>query len=372
MTAAPMVVDITQWYGPTTGGIRTYLQAKAAWAARRGVAHAVIAPGPGDGEARLAESRLMLVRGRTPTERWGYRVSLRSRGVLRALDDLRPDVVVVHDALAFPMTVAEWAHRRGASLVVMCHSHLEAAVNGLPGPLAAPMRGALAAVQRRAFGAGEVVMVASRALGARVAADTDVPVRVSPLGVDVGLFRSAMPDPLLRERLAGSAPLLLYAGRLSTEKRIDLLVPMLARVDRGAVLVVAGDGAARPRLERAAVRAGVRDRMVLLGHVADRERLARLMATADCFVHPNPDEPYGLAPVEAAVAGCRVVAARTVGSADVLDRCGAVLVTPGDAGALAAGVQRALLRPRATPDTAELTWDHTFDGEWRLYERMRA
>ena len=46
--------------------------------------------------------------------------------------------------------------------------------------------------------------------------------------------------------------------------------------------------------------------------------LARLMATGDCFVHPNPDETYGLAPLEALATGTRVVAARGGGLRDQL------------------------------------------------------
>ncbi len=372
MSAPASVVDVTQWYAPSSGGIRTYLRAKAGWAERQGLAHAVIATAARDEETTLAGSPLTLLRGRTPTRRWGYRVALRSHGVVDALDRLQPEVVVVHDALAFPGTLALWARRNGATLVVMCHSHLEAAVNGLPGAVARPLRAGLRVVQRRALEAGDVVVVASEDLRRRVAADTDVPVRVAPLGVDVRVFRSAQPDPVLHDRLAGDAPLLLYAGRLSSEKRVDLLAPMLARLGPTTTLVVAGEGAARPRVERAAARAGLSDRVRFLGHVGDRERLARLMATADCFVHPNPDEPFGLAPVEAAVAGCRVVAPHTVGSADILRRCGAVLVDPGDPEALARGVLTALTRPRPPPDSSELTWDHTFAAEWRMYAELRA
>jgi alpha-1,6-mannosyltransferase len=39
--------------------------------------------------------------------------------------------------------------------------------------------------------------------------------------------------------------------------------------------------------------------MVLLGHVADRKELAELLANSDAFIHPNPREPFGIAPLEA-------------------------------------------------------------------------
>src|SRR5690606_11229382 len=51
--AAPFaLLDITKFYGPATGGIRTYLHAKAAWTAGRpGIRHAVVVPGAADGVA---------------------------------------------------------------------------------------------------------------------------------------------------------------------------------------------------------------------------------------------------------------------------------------------------------------------------------
>jgi glycosyltransferase involved in cell wall biosynthesis len=121
---------------------------------------------------------------------------------------------------------------------------------------------------------------------------------------------------------------------------------------------------------RCAARLGVAGRIRLLGHVAQRDRLAALMATADCFVHPNPAEPYGLAPLEALAAGCRVVAPDAAGSRETLSGRGAVLVPPGDPVALAAGVQAALDRPRPRPDLGDLAWDRTFAREWRCYRAL--
>jgi alpha-1,6-mannosyltransferase len=166
--------------------------------------------------------------------------------------------------------------------------------------------------------------------------------------------------------------MLLYAGRLSSEKRVDLLVPTLALLERPAVLALAGSGAAERRVWRAARRLGVDDRLRPLGHVASRERLAALMATADCFVHPNPAEPFGLAPLEALAAGCRVVAPDAAGSAETLAGRGAVLVAPGDPAALAGGVERALSQPRPQPPLDDLSWERAFEAEWEVYRGLAA
>ena len=367
------VVDLTQWYSPVSGGIRTYLRAKAEWAAREGMPHAAVVTGAVEGDETVAASVFHRVRGRSPSRSWGYRVALRPRPVIASLERLEPDVVVLHDALAFPAAVAQWCARRGVAVAMLCHSDLALGGAGLPTPLRRPAMALLGAVQRRALRAPGIVLVASDAARRRISAPAGVSVVRSPLGIDLGVFSRAAPDPALRARLApGGEALLLYAGRLSSEKRVDLLPPTLAALRPRSVLAVAGTGAAGPSLMRAARRLGVERRLILLGHLADREELATLMATADCFVHPNPTEPFGLSPLEALAAGCRVVAPDGDGTAEVLGGRGAVLVAPGDPVALARGVRLALGQPRPRPDLSGMSWDRTFCREWEVYAGMRA
>lgn len=367
------VVDLTQWYSPVSGGIRTYLRAKAEWADRNGHAHAAVVTAAREGVEMVGASHFERVRGLSPSASWGYRVAPRPAPVIAALERLRPSVVVVHDALAFPASVARWAAARGVAVAMLCHSDLALGAAGLRRPLRRPAMATLALAQRRALRAPAAILVASETSRNRLHAPPGVPVVTSPLGVDLAVFAAAAPDPALRARLApGGATLLLYAGRISSEKRIDLLPPALAALEDDAVLAVAGTGAATASLVRAARRLGVADRIVLLGHLAGREELATLMATADCFIHPNPTEPFGLCPLEALAAGCRVVAPDAAGTAELLRGRGAVLVAPGDPAAIARGVRDALAAPRPRPDLEDLSWDRTFAREWSVYAMLAA
>ncbi len=367
------VVDLTQWYSPVSGGIRTYLRAKSEWAEEHGLAHAAVVTGARGGLETVGESTFERVRGISPSRGWGYRLAPRSAPVIAALERLDPSVVVIHDALAFPGSVARWAAQRGVAVAMLCHSDLSLGAAGLPGVVRRPAMAALAAAQRRALRAPSAILVASETSRARVRAPVDVPVLTSPLGVDLSVFTTAVLDPELRARLAPpDVALLLYAGRLSSEKRIDLLPPMLATLEGEAVLAVAGVGAAASALMRSARRLGVDRRIVLVGHVADRSQLAAQMATADCFVHPNPTEPFGLCPLEALAAGCRVVAPDSAGTAEMLRGRGAVLVAPDDPCAMAEGVRRALSLPRPRPALDDLSWDRTFTREWDIYETLAA
>jgi alpha-1,6-mannosyltransferase len=141
-------------------------------------------------------------------------------------------------------------------------------------------------------------------------------VRVCPMGVDTegfGAHRRSLDERARMRRELGLGPdgvLLFYAGRLSPEKNLGLLVDTLralAEVDPSSDygLVVAGDGPLAPWL-RTQDTGRTGGRLVLCGNLS-RERLATICASCDVFVHPNPREPFGIGPLEAMASGVPVV-----------------------------------------------------------------
>jgi glycosyltransferase involved in cell wall biosynthesis len=92
----------------------------------------------------------------------------------------------------------------------------------------------------------------------------------------------------------------LSVGRIESVKRVDLAVRALAHV-KGVRLVVAGSGTQRANVERAALEAGVGDRVTFLGTVADDE-LIELYAGALAVIYPPYDEDYGYVTLEAFLA----------------------------------------------------------------------
>ena len=76
-------------------------------------------------------------------------------------------------------------------------------------------------------------------------------------------------------------------------------------------LLVAGAGPLEEWLKEQ-VKGELKDKIILLGHL-DKELLADYYANADVFVHPNPKEPFGIAPLEAMASGVPVVAPNSGG-----------------------------------------------------------
>ncbi|HKY22250.1 MAG TPA: glycosyltransferase [Vicinamibacterales bacterium] len=140
-------------------------------------------------------------------------------------------------------------------------------------------------------------------------------VRVLPMGVDIARFglhrRSAEVRRQLLARVGAteSSRLLIYAGRLASEKNVGLLPRVIGELSYGRHdyrLLIAGTGPLSDSLTLECSRRAP-GRTTFLRHL-DRDALADLLANADAFLHPNPREPFGIAPLEAMASGLPLVA----------------------------------------------------------------
>ncbi|HMO80514.1 MAG TPA: glycosyltransferase [Pyrinomonadaceae bacterium] len=144
---------------------------------------------------------------------------------------------------------------------------------------------------------------------------------VCPRGVNTQHYRPDRRSEPVRRRILEAAGfpdtsvVLLYAGRLSPEKNVGLLIGIIRELANGSDhdfrLIIAGDGPERERLENEGKKLGD-NRFFFAGHL-DSEALAEHYANVDVFIHPNPKEPFGIAPLEAMASGVPTVAPRSGG-----------------------------------------------------------
>ncbi len=137
-----------------------------------------------------------------------------------------------------------------------------------------------------------------------------------------------------RTRFGVDGQVLAFAGRLTAAKALDVAFDAVAQVD-SVTLLVAGDGEERARL---AARAPANVR--LLGSL-DRRGVLELFRAADAALLSSAWENFPHALVEALAVGTPVLATNVGGIPEiVVDGENGLLVPPGDAGALAAAIQR--------------------------------
>jgi glycosyltransferase involved in cell wall biosynthesis len=155
-----------------------------------------------------------------------------------------------------------------------------------------------------------------------------------------GAFRAAIG--------AGDEPLVVFLGKLTPRKRLDVVVSAFADVGLGARLAIAGnDMGAGNAARRQARRLGIAHRVHFAGLLAGPHRLAAL-ADADVVVYPTEHEIFGLVPLEALLCGTPVIVAGDSGCGEVVADTGGGLVVPvGDTGALAAAIRHVLADPSA-------------------------
>jgi glycosyltransferase involved in cell wall biosynthesis len=185
----------------------------------------------------------------------------------------------------------------------------------------------LAAQQRRIIAHADHVVVPSSFARDRLL-ELGAPIDPARVAVIGHVVRDVADAP--RFDPAGPA---LVAGRLAAEKGIEVAIAACRAA--GRPLVVAGDGPLRDVLEGAAAGADVR----FTGRV-DAAELDQLRAAASVAIVPSRSaETFGLAAAEAMAAGLPVVASRIGALPELIGDAG-VLVAPGDAAALAAGLAR--------------------------------
>ncbi|GDY29423.1 glycosyltransferase [Gandjariella thermophila] len=299
------IIQLANFYGPRSGGLRTALHHLGAGYVLRGHEVVLVVPGsaPADEMLPTGVRRITLPAPRIP-KTGGYRAVDPWR-VRALLERLRPERLEVSDRLTL-RGMGRWAARHGVNSVVISHERLDRLLEQflMPGPAA--RRVADWANARMAASYDTVVCTTefAREEFARVSAPN---VRRVPLGVDLETFTPVRRDPGLRSDLAGGAStLLVHCGRLSPEKHVERSVDTAAALrDSGerVRLVVAGDGPSREMLERRARGLPV----TFLGFVNSRSDVATLLASADVSLAPGPHETFGLAALEALASGTPVV-----------------------------------------------------------------
>lgn len=149
-------------------------------------------------------------------------------------------------------------------------------------------------------------------------------------------------DDLPGLALRSGERLVLYAGRFSEEKGVHRVVEFAERMrsDENVRFAMIGDGPMRPAVEEALQRAGLRDRVTLLGFVRDaRDYLRR----ADVVVIPSDVEGLPLVCLESLAMGTPVVAS-AVGALPAAIENGVTgeVVPPGEVGAFTDAIRRTL------------------------------
>jgi alpha-1,6-mannosyltransferase len=368
------IAHVANFYGPTSGGLRTTMHALGAGYLERGHEYLMIVPGEHDADEQTPYGRRVTVRSPVVPLTGGYRVITRTGEVRGILTGFQPDVLEVSDRTTL-RGLSRWAAVRDVPSVFFAHERADGVLGAnLPrwATGVMPVEG-LADAHNRGTSRRFTTVVATTSYAAEEFERIGATVELVPLGVDLDAFHPRRYDAATRAEFAADDEVLLFmASRLSPEKRPDLAidaVKQLAASGRRVRLVSAGTGVIDREMRALAEGAPVS----FLGFVAGRARFAALLASADVVVAPGPIETFGLAALEALASGTPVVVNADSALPEVVGDAGiAAASTSGDFAAAIATVlerdaqgRRAAARERA----ATLPWSATVDRMLDLHMR---
>lgn len=359
------LLDVTMLYAPTSGGVVRYLRAKRTWLRRHtSIRHSLLVPGATDADGPSGERYLRTLSLRPHGHRW----PLATRRWAREIRACRPDLIEVGDAGPEAWAALAAARSLDVPLIAFCHSDIVRMAARRLGPVT----GATVRVYAREFYRRcDLVIAPSAFMRTRLAQWGIERVVARPLGVDVDTFSPQRRSPALRRELGLPARtrLLAYAGRFSREKNLPVLLDAFRALGAGYHLVLAGPSVSLP----------LPANVTLLPFLHSSLELARILGSADGLVHAGDQETFGLVLIEAMACGRGVIAANAGAIPEIVTPDTGVLVTPGDAHAMAAGIRAFYDRdPELLGQMArrraerEYSWGTTMRGLLGLYRGALA
>ncbi|MBW6527241.1 glycosyltransferase [Sphingomonas sp. RHCKR7] len=321
------IVDVNEFYSPTGGGVRSYLDRKMAIMSELGHQQIVIAPGKEDRvEERPGGALLYYVKSPGMPFDSNYGLFWDAAPVHALLDELRPDVVENCSPWRSAAIVASW---QGPAIRAwfMHNDNMEAypkrwfakiasegAIERMFGWYDRYMARCLAPFDTVVTN-GPVLTERLRARGLRVDA-------TMTLGIEREHFSPALRSPALRAALLAQcglpedAHLLIGIGRHHAEKRWPMVIDAARRAGTKIPvgLMLLGLGPDTRTLERHIAES---PHVRMFQPIYHRGQLAAIMASADAFIHGGDSEPFGMVASEALASGLPMIVPDRGGSSAV-------------------------------------------------------
>lgn len=199
--------------------------------------------------------------------------------------------------------------------------------------------------------------------------------KVIPNGVDLVEFK-------YREKHKHPNPYIFSLANFHHYKGLDILIMAFKEVSEkyaNVDLIIVGDGYLRENHQELAGLLGLKDKIIFLGQVSEREKIVELFNGCEFFVLPSRCEPFGIVNLEAMAAGKAIVATNNGGIPEVVrDGVNGILVKPQDDKVLAEGIMRLLedtdLRNRLGENgrkmVSQYAWERITDEYLKVYHKV--
>lgn len=355
------VLFITDTFVPKIDGIVTTVSQTIKQLTKSG--HEVMIFAPDGGFDEYEGARVVGMKGKPFRLYPDLKLSYPRASMRKVIQDFDPDVLHVVEPALLGIAGLYYAGGRtggslGLPLVTSYHTDLPKYIRHFKLGFMAPV---VWSIMRVRHNRGTINLCTSHAMMTELAEHGIERLRLWPGGVDVDLFQPEKRSAEMRARLSGGhpdAPLLLYVGRVSAEKEIERLKPMLESIP-GARLAIVGDGPVHKELEEV-----FKGMPVYFAGFLRGEELAAAYASSDVMVMPSRTETLGLVVLEAMCSGVPVVGANAGGIPEMIRNGVDGFLFDNEAEAITA-IRRLLDAPQERKQVGELARASALEHGWR-------
>jgi alpha-1,6-mannosyltransferase len=309
------ICDITQSYSDTSGGIRTYIDAKRKYIIENTPhEHIIIIPGNEDRIEIYDKYSIYHIKSPIIKSCEPYRFIYRLDKIVALLKSINPDVIELGSAYVLPW--AAFLHKFFKNTLLIGYNHTD-----FPTAYIKPFF-----EQKFGKNTGQVSEKIAMKYASFIYKQMDATITSSklfyqqlnqkginnlfyiPLGVDIKTFNPKKRDENFRENINVDKDdiLLVYSGRIDTEKRIEFMINIFRQLQSkyNIKLLLVGDGPLKSRLQE--ITLGNKN-IIFLPYQNDKNFLAKILASSDIYLNASPHETFGLSVLEAQASGLSVI-----------------------------------------------------------------
>jgi alpha-1,6-mannosyltransferase len=363
------IVHIANFYGPSSGGIKTTLHELGRGYLKYGHEFIYIVPGPRYIKEQTPFGLKISLPSFTLPASGGYQIIRSNKQLLNLLEFLNPDRVEVSDRFTL-LKVGRWAKQHKVASLVFSHETLNGLVKKYAPLIPELVRNKFVNWHNRKLAATfDTVIATTDFAAAEFVRIKTTNLRKVALGVDLVGFRPENRDPKLRKELLKDADyLLVHCGRMSPEKEPARSVQAVSELVKAGInvrLIIVGGGPLWNKIRKQSLGLPIE----MLGYVASREKVASYLAAADIAIAPGPLETFCLSALESLASGTPVVASKSSAVGEILNinsvkPAGAVANDNGAEFAVAIKqlLNKGRLRKVAREQAEKFSWANTVDA----------
>ena len=363
------IVHIANFYGPSSGGIKTTLHELGRGYLKYGHEFIYIVPGPRYIKEQTPFGLKISLPSFTLPASGGYQIIRSNKQLLNLLEFLNPDRVEVSDRFTL-LKVGRWAKQHKVASLVFSHETLNGLVKKYVPLIPVSIRNRFVNWHNRKLAASfDTVIATTEFAAAEFVRIKTTNLRKVALGVDLIGFNPENRDHKLRkELLKGAEYLLVHCGRMSPEKEPARSVQAVSELVKAGVnvrLIIVGGGPLWNKIRQQSLGLPIE----MLGYVASREKVASYLAAADIAIAPGPLETFCLSALESLASGTPVVASKSSAVGEILNinsikPAGAVASDNGAEFAIAIRqlLNKGRLRKVAREQAEKFSWANTVDA----------